>query len=159
MRSLFLALTLLAAPAHAACQPDGEIFSCQIGKKTLEVCHEGGALVYRFGPKGKAELTLSEPLETVTFNPWPGIGRYIWESIDFKNGDFIYRVYTSVERGPDATTGLIGSVTVYEGETELAYLACDDGTPTNSLDRVYDLKQSVGQCWDYASETWISTCD
>ena len=159
MRNLILGVFLLAATAQTAWANEDEIFSCEIGTKTVQISHENDALVYRFGPEGKPELTITEPLETVTFNPWPGIGRYIWESVDFRNGGFTYRVYTSVERGPDATTGLIGSVTVYEGETELAYLPCDEGTPTNSLDRVYDLKKTIGQCWDYDSESWITTCD
>ena len=71
-----LILALLATPASAACQGD-EAFSCQIGKKALDVCYWKGALIYRYGPKGHPELTIAEPLETVDYTPWPGIGSAI----------------------------------------------------------------------------------
>jgi hypothetical protein len=75
MRLIPALILLSAAPAQAACQPDSEIFACQIGSKTLEVCHEGDALVYRFGPHAAPELTLSEPLATLDYQPWSGFGR------------------------------------------------------------------------------------
>jgi hypothetical protein len=156
MRAALL-LILLAAPASAACQGD-TVFSCQIGKKTLEVCHAKAMLTYRFGPEGKPDLTITEPLETVTFTPWPGVGRYIWETLAFRNQGFTYEIWTSVERGPEAVTGLQAAVTVFEGDTEIARLTCDEGTPTNSLDGVYDLKQSIGQCWDFGSQSWQRDC-
>jgi hypothetical protein len=83
MRSALLLLAL-AAPAHAACQGD-EAFSCQIGAKRVEVCYWKGMLTYSFGREGKTELTLNEPLETVAFTPWPGIGSSLWETVAFRN--------------------------------------------------------------------------
>lgn len=154
MRGLVLLLTLLPLQAHAACQIDSEVFSCQIGNKTLKICHQNGLLIYNFGPEGKPELTIAEPLEIVEFTPWPGAGRYIWETVAFRNERFTYLVHTSVERGPDATTGLQADVAVFEGDTEIARLSCDEGTASNSLDRIYDLKQSIGQCWDFDSQSW-----
>jgi hypothetical protein len=97
--ALFFALLAapLAAPAQAACQGD-EAFSCQVGKKTLEICYWKGMLTYRFGPEGKPELTLNEPLETVDFMPWPGIGRAIWDSVVFENKGVAYEVWSSFDK-------------------------------------------------------------
>lgn len=159
MRAFCLLLTLLAAPAMADCPNESEVFACEINGKPLQICHWKGALIYNFGPRAKPELSIAEPLETVAFTPWPGVGRYMWETVDFRNGRFTYRVYTSVERGPEATTGLTGAVTVFEWETEIAYLECDAGTPTTSLDVLYGLKQSIGQCWDFDSKSWSTSCE
>jgi hypothetical protein len=159
MRPFALLLVLLPLPAAAACPNDTEIFSCTITGKPLQICHWKGALIYNFGPLDAPELSIAEPLETVAFTPWPGAGNYIWETVVFRNEGFTYEVWTSIERGPDATTGLEAAVTVFEGEAEIARLDCDKGTPTNSLDRIYDLKQSIGQCWDYDTRTWATTCD
>jgi hypothetical protein len=158
LRKLALLLALCPHPAAAACPGGDEVFSCQIGAKSLDLCHTGDTLVYSFGPEGKPELTIAEPLETLDFTPWPGIGRYYWESVRFRNAGFTYEVYSSIERGPDATTGRLAELTVFEGETEVARLTCDEGT-AGSLEAIYGLKQAIGQCWDSGTETWSSTCD
>jgi hypothetical protein len=159
MRSAVLAFALLAAPAHAACQNDSEVFSCQVGAKTLQICHWKGALIYQFGAEDAWELSIAEPLETIEFTPWPGIGRYIWEKVAFPNKGYTYEVHTSVERDPEATTGLTGSINVMQGDDMVANLDCDPGTASNSLDVIYELKESIGQCWDYDSQRWQTACN
>jgi hypothetical protein len=151
MRAALL-LALLAAPAHAACQGD-EAFSCQIGKKTLEVCYWKGMLTYAYGPKGKPELFLNEPLETVAFTPWPGIGSSLWETVAFQNDGYTYEVWTSVERDPEATEPRSGGVRVMQGDATVAELTCDPGTAT-PMDALYDLKDGIGQCWNMETRTW-----
>lgn len=158
MRAAVL-LLLLSAPAQAACQNDSQVFSCQIKGKTLDICHWKGALIYTFGPDAKPDLTIAEPLETVEFTPWPGIGGSIWETVAFRNEGYSYEVFTSVERDPDAVQGLQGGVTVIKDGAVVADLACDPGTPSNSLDVIFDLKESIGQCWDFDSRSWQTTCN
>lgn len=152
MRTALLLALLAAGPAHAACQGD-EAFSCQIGAKTLEICYWKGMLTYRFGPEGKPELMLNEPLETVAFTPWPGIGSSLWETVAFRNEGYIYEVWTSVERDPEATEPRAGGVRVMQGTDTVAELACDRGTAT-PMDTLYDLKDGIGQCWDMEAQTW-----
>lgn len=142
----------IAAPAQAACQGD-EAFSCQIGAKTLDVCYWRGMLTYRFGPEGKPELVLNEPLETVAFTPWPGMGGSFWETVAFQNEGYTYEVWTSVERDPEATEPRQGGVRVLQGNTTVAELDCDRGTAT-PMEVLYDLKHGIGQCWDAESQTW-----
>ena len=149
---LALALALLAAPAHAACQGD-EALSCTIGRKALEVCYWQGALIYAYGRDGKPELTLSEPLETVSFTPWPGIGRAIWDTVAFENDGITYEVRTSFDKMDD-TAGLEGGVTEMQVYATLATLVFDKGGVAQSLDSVSDLKAGSGQCWDYESKAW-----
>jgi hypothetical protein len=159
MRAAILLLALLASPAHAACQNDSEVFSCRIGAKTLQVCHWKGALIYQFGPENNWDLSIAEPLETVAFTPWPGIGSAIWETVAFRNKGYSYEVWTSAERDPEAPSGLTGGVSVLEGDTVVAQLTCDPGTPSQSLDGIYDLKEAIGQCWDFDARRWSTTCD
>jgi hypothetical protein len=159
MRNLILALALVAAgPTWATCQNDSQIFSCQVGTKTLQICHWKGALIYQYGPEDNWELSIAEPLETIEFTPWPGIGGDIWELVAFQNNGYVYEVGTSVERNPEATTGLQGGVNVFKGDTLVTELTCDPGTASNSLDVIFDLKESVGQCWDFDSKTWQTDC-
>lgn len=155
MRAALL-FALLATPASAAC-PGGTVFSCRIGAKVLEVCHAADALTYVFGREGKPELTLSQPLETAAYTPWPGIGRAIWDSLAFSNDGITYEVWTSVERMDEAAQ-LEGGVNVIEGETHLASLTCDPGTPSQSLDVIYELKSEIGQCWDFDAKAWTRSC-
>jgi hypothetical protein len=152
MRTALLLTLLATSPAHAACQGD-EAFSCQIGKKSLEICYWKGMLTYRYGPEGKPELTLDEPLETVAFTPWPGIGSSLWETAAFQNDGYTYEVWTSVERDPEATEPRSGGVRVLQGDKTVAELSCDRGTAT-PMDTLYDLKDGIGQCWDIESQAW-----
>ncbi|MFM7333601.1 MAG: hypothetical protein ACKO1H_04180, partial [Tabrizicola sp.] len=151
MRAALL-LILLAAPAHATCQGD-EAFSCPIGKKTLDVCYWKGMLTYRFGPEGKPELTISEPLETVDYTPWPGIGRAIWDMVAFQNEGVTYEVWTSFDK-MDENAVMEGGVNVVQDDTLLATLTCDKGSVAAGLDRISDLKAGIGQCWDYENQAW-----
>jgi hypothetical protein len=153
-----LIFALLATPA-AACPGGNEVFSCTIKGKPLQLCHSNGALTYSFGPTGKPELTLTQPLETLAFTPWPGIGSAIWETVAFPNQGYTYEVWTSAERDPEATEGLQGGVNVLQGKTLVAQLTCDPGTPSQSLDVLYDLKEAIGQCWDFDSRSWQTACN
>lgn len=151
MRATLL-LALLAAPANAACQGD-EAFSCEIGKKTLEICYWKGMLTYAYGPEGKPELFLNERLETVAFTPWPGIGSSIWDTVAFQNAGTTYEVWTSVERDPEATEPRTGGVRVLQDNKTLAELTCNRGSAT-PMDGISDLKAGIGQCWNMEAQTW-----
>ncbi|MBA3911904.1 MAG: hypothetical protein C0524_19000 [Rhodobacter sp.] len=159
MRNLIFAVTLLAAPAHAACPNDSEIFSCTIDGKPLRICHWRGALIYNFGPVDKPELSLSQPLQSVQFTPRPGMGGSIWESVAFPNQGYTYEVWTSIELDPEAVEGLQGGINVLEADALVTQLTCDPGTPANSLDIIYELKQSIGQCRDHDTRVWTNICD
>jgi hypothetical protein len=152
MRAALLLLALAASPVRAACQGD-EAFSCQIGAKRVEVCSWKGMLTYSFGPEGKPELSLNEPLETVAFTPWPGVSSSIWETVAFRNKGYSYEIWTSVERDPDSTEPRAGGVRVLQGEKTVAELDCDKGTAT-PMDTLYDLKDGIGQCWNMEAQAW-----
>lgn len=159
MRPLALMLALLPLPAFADCGAGGQVFTCQIGKKVLEICNQGADLTYAFGPKGAPELTISEPMTTVNFTPWPGVGSNIWESVIFLNADIAYEVWTSQERSPEAEGVIDGGINVLNGEELVAELVCDPGTASQPLEIIFELKEMAGMCWEFNSQSWKTTCD
>jgi hypothetical protein len=159
MRLSALLLALLATSAAAACPNQSEVFSCTINGKPVQLCHWKGALIYNFGPEDQPELSLAEPLETVAYTPWPGIGMDIWESVAFPNAGYVYEVWSSVTRNPESTAPLEAGVNVLQGESLVAQLRCDPGTPSTPLSVISDLKASIGQCWDGGTQTWSTICN
>lgn len=156
MRALALSALLLAPlPAVADCLPGGHVFSCRIGAKVLELCQQGEALTYSFGPRGKPELVLAEPLRSVDYTPWPGVGSTIWQSVRFENLGYGYEVWAATDRSGG---GLEGGVNVMQNERLLAQQNCDRGTISGPLDILYSLKESVGLCWDHAAHRWSADC-
>lgn len=151
MRAAFLLLAL-AAPAHAACQGD-EAFSCPIGQKTVEVCYWKGMMTYAFGAEAKPELIINEPLESLAYTPWPGIGRAIWDSVAFQNDGVTYEVWSSIDK-MDENAVMEGGVNVLQGDKTLATLACNKGSVERGLDLIGELKAGIGQCWDREAQAW-----
>lgn len=159
MRRIAVLIALLPFPAAADCAGGEEVFTCQIGEKHLEICHVGDDLTYAFGPQGNPDLRISESLTTVSFTPWPGVGSAIWESVAFVNDGYAYEVWTSQERNGEENTPLEGGINVLNGEDLVAELRCDADTASQPLEGVWDLKESVGLCWEFSSFSWKTTCD
>lgn len=154
-----LALILLAGPAAADCTPGETVFSCQVGQKALEICYEQETLIYNFGPPGAPELVIAEPLASATYQPWPGVSSSIWETLSFFNAGYVYDVTTSVSRDAGADETLQGAITVWQNDSIVAEVACDHGTASNSLDVVWNMKEAIGQCWDFENQTWATSCE
>ncbi len=163
MRVALITLALLLpAAAMAECGNGTEIFSCRIGQNALQICHQNNALIYSFGPPGAPDLTLTEPLESADFTPWPGIGRTMWDSLAFHNNGITYEVWAALDQQMEESAPepqVQGGVTVMEGDRTLASLTCSEGSVRSSLDTVSVLKAAIGQCWDFDSLSWVTSCD
>ncbi len=153
MRSLVLSLALLAPSAALAACPGEILLSCPIGKKHLELCLTPQSLTYSFGPKGAPEITLTDAIRDVVYNPWPGVGSAIWDSVVFTNRGTAYEVWTSFDRDPENTVTEAG-INVLDGEDLLAELACERGSVTNDLSRLWDAKEAAGQCYNREIQLW-----
>ena len=162
-------LCLCATAAHAECAADQQTFmSCQIagGAKVLDVCFDADMAQYRYGPAGKPELTLREPVATLTYTPWPGVGRAIWEEVTFANGGHTYTVHGGFDRPmgdekpEDMTNAHFGGVVVRKGDDILAELLCDPATVDFAWgEGLFDAKQDLGLVWDDRSQEWIAKPD
>jgi hypothetical protein len=152
-------LPLLLVPAMAqAC--DTEILSCTFddGAKAVEVCVQGDQLTYDFGPLPKAELSLSVPLDEGTFNPWPGVGSAIWESVDFSNEGFTYQAWSSIPK--DLKRPEVGGVLVLQGEDTVADLTCDAGTIRSDFGSLSAIMYDAGLCYSHDDQDWVfGACD
>ena len=143
--------------------------SCMIENSTkeLSVCFTTETAFYRFGPVGETpELELVEPVETLNYTPWPGVGRSIWESVQFHNAEYSYEVAAGFERPwgeevyEDVPERNFGGVVVRRNGKELTDLSCDrrsvDFTWTEDLS---DAKRLWGYNWDTHNRVWVALPD
>lgn len=153
-------LLLMPAVAQAQCQT--EVFACSFngGAKAVQVCVSGADLTYRFGASPAApELALAQPLDDGTFQPWPGVGSAIWESVAFRNGGYAYEVWSSQERDPNAPPEA-GGVNVTNNGKAVAELVCDRGSVRSDFRGLSDAMYAQGLCWDRAEQVWrTGTCE
>lgn len=154
MRALVLSVALGLGPAAAlASCPTETLVSCPIGKKQLEVCLTGSTVQYRFGPAGRPELSLFNPIETVDYVPWNGIGRYINDMVVFHNAATSYEVWVSLDK-MDTAADYTGGINVLRGGALLAQLTCNPGPKVLNLTPLSFAKEAVGQCWDPGMAHW-----
>ncbi len=157
---------VFATGLWAACPAGQEMFTaCHIEDRGTEVsiCFDDQVATYRYGPiGGAADLVLSEPIETVDFEPWSGVGRAISESITFYNGDYAYDVGGGFDRpmtDEEANRDLrrFGWVLVTESGLPAASLTCIPDTVGYGFGGgIYDLKRARGLEWDQYSYTWVA---
>lgn len=92
---------LLSGGASAQARPGRVIFACTMqgsGKK-VEVRDLGTGLTYAFGRDlSRPELRVTRPYSGWTRTPWKGIGRAIYDALNFTNGGVRYSVYSSHDR-------------------------------------------------------------
>ena len=145
-----------AARADCATQT---FFSCRVENgKQLEVCIDPdafagtGGFSYSFGPPGAPELRLQVPMAAGTVTPWNGVGREIWETVGFPNGDYLYEAWHSVERNADNAAAMAG-VNVLRGTDLVARLTCV-GRPDAQFFVLVDAMAAAGWCWDIATQRW-----
>ena len=151
MRGLLISIVLaVGQPAAAQCPGNQKtVLSCTMrdGARQVDVCIDGANITYAYGAPGAApELTLREPVATVAHEPWPGIGRTIWEATTFINRGYAYQVAISVDR-MDESAPPQGSVTVMKAGETLAHLQCDTPGTVIGIWAVSDAKEAQGLCW------------
>lgn len=160
MRALALAIICVSGPAFSCGVGEWEVFDCTLsgGKKLLRLCSTEEAAIYRFGVPGKEpELELFEPITSFDYRPWPGIGRYLSESVTFMNDSYGYSVYSSFDRLSEGAQQE-GGVVVTKGDEELAHLRCDAGSVSARIDLFGKFKSEAGQCWDFEARLWSTDC-
>jgi hypothetical protein len=135
---LALSSTVIAAAADrpSLCQPgESAVFSCAVrGGKIASLCatsdlpENAGALTYRFGRPGKAELVHPEP----GVRPQEAFSRGIigargGDFIRFRRGGFTYSV--EYLEGPDVVNHYYAGVLVHRGEKQFGEIKCAGREP------------------------------
>lgn len=156
----------LTSQGHAACPVGQEAFtSCQIAGRNTEVfvCYDDHVVTYGYGPIGQpVELSLSDTVENVDFEPWSGLGKAIHERITFYNGDYSYEVGGGFDRPFSDEEMLLdtrrfGWIDVAQNGEGVSRLECIPETVTYGFGGgIYDAKVAAGLDWDVYSKTWVS---
>lgn len=163
MKALYLTAVLTAlpalAPAQEGCFGAGlPLFHCTMkdGAKTLDVCLQGEAAFYRFGPRdGAAEMLLAHRVEDIHLTPWNGIGSNIYEELEFWAGDVTFQVHYRLERIAADNPDISGGVRVFRADQMLADLACDEGSvEERDFDMLFQAKERAGQCYNADAFMW-----
>ena len=165
MRQIILALScLVPTAAGAACGAgDTNVLSCSLLDRQTEVslCIGGDTIFYAYGGFGeKPEVQLSAPVAEIESRPWSGIGRTIWETVTFRDGDFAYEVNlgaTTVQEGDELVRQDAGGVAVFVNGQEMTYVECDAKSATAGIWAVSDAKEAAGICWNPNAFEW-ETC-
>lgn len=143
--------------------------SCQIEQSdsSLRVCFTADTAIYRFGsPKEEPDLEITEPVGSLVYEPWPGVGRSIFETLVFSNEGYDYTVFAGFDRmfgdetEQDHPTPRFGGVTVSRGADELAALSCSRQTVDFVWgEGLFKAKQNLGYLWDFDSRSWVELPD
>lgn len=138
---LILPLLLLASPAFAGdfCTlDDTERFTCTLkgGKKAVTVCDalwlDGDTATYAFyTPGSDPEMQIDQPMQSMMYEPWTGMGAEPWASVTFNAPDYIhaYKVWYQ---------GEAGGITIQKNGEDIATLDCDPGSLTHDLDALIE---------------------
>jgi hypothetical protein len=80
----------------------------------------------------------------------------VHEEVTFRNADYSYVVYWSLDR-LDESRPVTGGVTILKGETYVADLTCSAGTVGESFGPVLsEALRAIGLCWDFNTHKWSS---
>ena len=157
-----------AAPVWADCAVDQTLFlGCHIEgrNRVVSVCYDQSTAVYTYGAPGQIpELTLREDIATLDYAPWPGVGRAIWETVTFHNGDYSYSVTGGFDRMPsddpdaDVETTSFGGVMVSQDGAVISDLTCaTKGLAFEWADTLFAAKTATGATYDPATQSWSQT--
>ncbi|GEM_PF-978449 len=125
-----LASIVLIFNAHA----NDLIFKCKFkNSKQVSLYKKSSSIIYSFGkPNSKPELQLQKKRDEIDTNLENLSGRYATNSIKIKNGNYSYKLTTSVDRIAVQQDPLT-TLTVAKSNNDLTTLQCIKGSEEGSL--------------------------
>ena len=152
---------MLLASAGPALAERTELMFCalQDSGKMVTVTLDGPDVTYEFGNLNAVpDLFLTTPAADIDYQPWPGVGNTIWETITFYNGDYGYSVVMGVERVNNPAK--YGGITVTKDGIEIANLDClPSSVAFEVVNPLYDIKTAAGWCVDRSAKGGWTRCD
>ncbi|WP_419807303.1 hypothetical protein [Sphingomonas sp.] len=130
MKVLVSVLAMLAAGAGHRPPDNQDVFKCSLGAKQVEVTAAGDQLVYRFGTKSRAELTIAGSV--ARRNLFYRSARFagIEHQLRFTNGRFSYVVF-SLAGNPGVGARGVSGLTVFDGQRTVSEFTCRRWTELN----------------------------
>lgn len=110
------------------------IFTCSIANnKQILLYKDDNKIIYSFGKtKQKPEIILTREKNELNIKLGDFSGRYASNSIEIKNGSYVYKLATSVDRIAEEQKPHT-SLSVLQGNKELTSLPCIEGSEDGSL--------------------------
>ncbi|EJI6848072.1 hypothetical protein NFU85_000435 [Salmonella enterica] len=132
---IFLALLMPFVQASAK----DLIFKCDVkNHKQISLHTKSGDVIYSFGRVGeKPEFELSRKKQQIETNFENLSGRYATNSIIIRNGNYSYRLTTSIDRIADIQESST-SLTVMKNDKDLTTLQCIKGSEVGALIAIDD---------------------
>ncbi|CAM3861539.1 hypothetical protein ACLLS5_002436 [Salmonella enterica] len=132
---IFLALLMPFVQASA----NDLIFKCDVkNHKQISLHTKSGDVIYSFGRIGeKPEFELSRKKQQIETNFENLSGRYATNSIIIRNGNYSYRLTTSIDRIADIQEPST-SLTVMKNDKDLTTLQCIKGSEVGALIAIDD---------------------
>jgi hypothetical protein len=156
LRPAILTITLLPTLVAAT---EGNFLTCTVGAKQLALSIQDETVTYRFGPKDNPELVLQEPIATVDYRPWNGIGRGMKTAVQFSNYSYTYAVVTSpLDKQTNDNTIWYNAWISVRRDNDFTYLNCNEQFAGDPLDPIPEAKHALGQCWNREQEQWLDNC-
>jgi hypothetical protein len=157
LRPAVLAITLLPTLVAAT---EGAFLTCTVGSKQLALSIQDETVTYSFGPQGKPELVIQEPVATVDYRPWNGIGRTNVYYVTFYNHNYSYTVVSSTnyENYRNNIHYYDARIWVERDDKVLVILKCNEQFAGDPLDPIPEAKFALGQCWSREAEQWSENC-
>lgn len=124
---------------NAACGPKENLYlHCELRDRSTEVsvCFDDDTAYYRYGNVDQQpELELFEPLVSLSYRPSTRDGQYVWDEVEFSNGQYRYKIYMGflipfedVPKGEFSTArfmdALFGELTVLQNDDIIGELQC-----------------------------------
>ena len=130
-----MSLLLFAAAALAPATParPETIFECSFGKKQATVTYDGKALTYRYGPRGKPELTIAAtPDSNRVFYRRILYPRGEDQILRFVRGEYSYSIFAHWEAPMQYMTTttpetIEAELSVYRGDKVISTRRCQSG--------------------------------
>lgn len=129
-----MSLLLLAAAAVAPPPAKPEtIFECSFGKKHATVTYNGTALTYRYGPRGKPELTIdATPASNTIFYHRTLYPRGEDQILRFVKGEYSYSIFAHWEAPMQYMTTttpetIEAELSVYRNDQVISTRPCKSG--------------------------------
>jgi hypothetical protein len=160
-RAVCILSAALLVTGTAAKAYDVELMFCalQDSGKMVSIRMDGPDVTYAFGDLNvMSDLILTTPVADIDYQPWPGVGNTIWETITFYNGDYGYSVVMGVERVNNPAK--YGGITITKNGIEIANLDClPSSVSFEVVNPLYDAKTEAGWCVDRSAKGGWTRCD
>ncbi|MEO9862402.1 MAG: hypothetical protein ABJO29_08105 [Yoonia sp.] len=161
MRPSALAASVVIATTSMSHADTTELMFCAMenSSKMVSVRLDGADVTYAYGNLNEmSDLVLTTPAADVDYQPWPGVGNTIWETITFYNGDYEYVVVMGAERQDNPQK--YGGITVRKAGEEIAALDCIPSSVSFDFgNHLYDAKTEAGWCLDRGAKGGWTRCD